>query len=603
MVVQAGFLLLAAQAGAQVKFGLTSSNLSGMLSSGYTAEFGNEITSQHNWTVGGTANLSGNYYKPSFLSYAGMFYLDQSRANSDFQSISDASGFSVSTNIFGGSRFPGSITYSRSYNSDGNYGIPGLTNYVTHGNNDDFAVTWSANLPKVPSLMATFQTGHNNYSVYGTNDEGNSAFHSLNLRSLYRLDGFNMNGYYSQGGNRSLIPELVSDETAGQIHSNSDGFGFGVSHKLPLQGSVSGTVNRTSWKTDYEDTANNGTVDTANVFASIRPKSTWMISGSLQYSDNLFGQLLQAVSGAGGVVPGLEGSQASDSIDMQAVSTFDPSPHMEANVFAERRSQLFEGEDYIVDSYGGGGTYTRRMQEGTLNATLTFVGNHSDENGADTLGFSSSASYANVIAGWHVNGSFGYEQNMQTLLVTYLNSAYHFSGNARRRWGKFSFSAGGGGSRTALTDQPGTSSSGESYDAALGYGNWANVNGSYSKSSGLAIATGAGLVPVPVPVPVLPSSLITLYGGDSYSFGLASAPTRHLTLSASFARSNTSTTMASLLSSNENEQYNSLVQYRVRKIGFVSGYARLQQGFSQSAKAPAVVTSYYFGVTRWFNFF
>ncbi len=611
LLVRAGLLLLAVPAGAQVKYGLTSSNLTGMLSSGYTAQFGNLTSSDHNWGVGGTANLTGNYYKPTFLSYAGSFYLDQSRANSDFQSISNASGFSVSTNLFGGSRFPGSISYSRSYNSGGSYGIPGAANYVTHGDNDDLAVSWSLNLPKAPTLTAGFQMGNDEYSVYGTDNQGNSAFHTFNLRSTYQLAGLTMSGSYDQGGNHSLVPEVVSGEEGSKIRSDFDGFGFGVSRRLPLQGSVSCNVNRSGWNTDYQGYTSTGAIDTANLFTSMRPTEKLTVTGSAEYSDNLAGQLIQAVAGAGAAVPELAGNEASNafqneasnSLQLEAFSTYAATRHLQTTLFAEHRSQLFQSEDYGVDSYGGGATYTDRTREGTLNASLSFVGNHSEQNGADTLGFSATGNYSNVIDGWHVNGSFGYAQNMQTLLITYLNSSYNFSGNIRRRFGKLSFSSGAGGSRTALTDQPGTASSSESYNASIGYSSWINGNGSYSKSSGLALATGAGLIPVPVPVPVLPSNLVTLYGGDSYSGALSSAPVKGLTLSASFARANFSTSSTGFSSTNQTEEYNSLLQYRVRKMGFISGYARLQQGFSQSGSAPQVISTYYAGVTRWFNFF
>jgi hypothetical protein len=602
LLVQTG-LLLAAPLAAQVKYGLFSSNLSGMLSSGYTAQFGNQGASNHNWSVGGTANLTGNYYKPSFVSYAGTLYVDQSRANSDFQSISDASGFSVSTNIFGGSRFPGSVSYSKGFNSDGNYGLPGVSNYVTHGDNDEFAVSWSLNLPKLPTLTAGLQLGNNQYSVYGTNNQGNSAFHSFNLRSTYLIDGFNSSAYYSQGGNHSLVPQIVSGQSGLEIRSDFNGFGFGVSHRLPLEGSISGNINRSSWNTTYQGTNSTGTIDTANMFASIHPTEKLNISGNLQYSDNLAGQLIQAVAGSGGVASGVNVDQTSNSLDMQSIANYIATRDLQTSIFVERRSQLFEGTDYGVDSYGGNATYTHRTREGTINASLTMSGNRSEQDGEDTLGLSASGNYSNEIDGWHVNAAFGYAQNMQTLLVTYLNSSYNFSGNARRRFGKFSMSAGAGGNRTALTDQPGTSSSSQSYNASVGYSSWISANGSYSESSGLALATGAGLVPVPVPSPILPSNLVTLYGGRSYSWGVSSAPAKGLTFSTSFSRADSSTSSSSISSSNQTEEYNSLLQYRVRKLGFVSGYARLQQSFSQSSTAPAEISTFYFGVSRWFNFF
>ena len=48
---------------------------------------------------------------------------------------------------------------------------------------------------------------------------------------------------------------------------------------------------------------------------------------------------------------------------------------------------------------------------------------------------------------------------------------------------------------------------------------------------------------------------------------------------------------------------NALIQYRVRKLNFISGYARLEQGFSNTGSRPEVISSYYMGISRWFNFF
>ncbi len=211
-----GLLLPGLPVAAQVRLGETSTNLSGTVSSGYTADYGNMTGSAHGCSVGGEGELSGSFYNPNFLSFNASYFLNQSRANSNFQSISDASGVDLSTNIFGGSHFPGSISYSKAYNSEGNYAVPGLANYVTHGNNETFAINWSETLPGVPSFSAAYQMGSGKYSVYGTNDEGSNAFHSLNLHSGYTVAGFSMGGYYSKGGGHSLIPEVVTGEASGK---------------------------------------------------------------------------------------------------------------------------------------------------------------------------------------------------------------------------------------------------------------------------------------------------------------------------------------------------------------------------------------------------
>src|SRR5579864_5542513 len=131
--MQAGMLLLALPAAAQIKIGETTNTANGTVSSGYTATFGNMTSSTHGWTLGGAGTFAGSYYNPNFLSYSFSPYLNQSRANSNFQSISNASGVNASVNLFGGSHFPGSVSFSEAYNSDGNFGVPGLANYVTHG--------------------------------------------------------------------------------------------------------------------------------------------------------------------------------------------------------------------------------------------------------------------------------------------------------------------------------------------------------------------------------------------------------------------------------------------------------------------------------------
>jgi hypothetical protein len=192
---------------------------------------------------------------------------------------------------------------------------------------------------------------------------------------------------------------------------------------------------------------------------------------------------------------------------------------------------------------------------------------------------------------------------VQTLLVTYMSSFYNYSANVRRRWGKLSLSAGAGEGKTGLTEQKGTTSSSESFNTAVGYSRWATLNATYSKSSGNGIATGAGVVTTPIPQPIVPSIDLILFGGKSYSFGLSSNPMRKLIMSASFAKSDSDTNLGGIASSNNTEQINTLVQYQFRKMYVTGGYSRLVQGFSASGLPPENVSSFYFGVSRWFNFF
>jgi hypothetical protein len=184
-----------------------------------------------------------------------------------------------------------------------------------------------------------------------------------------------------------------------------------------------------------------------------------------------------------------------------------------------------------------------------------------------------------------------------------MNSYYNYSASIEKNWGMFNFSAGAAGARSALTDQPGTSSSSETYNSSLSYGSLITATGSYSKADGQALVTGAGLVGLPVPLPIVPSNLVSLFGGKSYSIGVSSTPTKKLVFGGTYAKSESNTSSNGIMSSNENSQYNALLQYRVRKLNFISGYSRLEQGFSTTGLQPEVISSYYMGISRWFNFF
>jgi hypothetical protein len=600
--VPAGVLLIALPVAAQVKLGELSTNLSGTISGGYTGQYGNMTSSTHGFTLGGDATLSGSYHDPNFLSFNLGLYLNQSRANSNFQSISDASGVNLSTNIFAGSHYPGAVDYSFAYNSEGNYAIPGIANYVTHGNNDVLGINWNENLPDKPSFSVGYQMGSSAYSVYGTNDQGNNDFHSLNLHSAYRVADFAMGGYYVNGGGHSVIPQVITGLTNAETHTDNSAFGFNFSHPLPMNGSASAGFNRSDFNTDYLGFSASGTIDTVNALASVHPTYKLAFTGSMNYSDNLSGQLYQLIP-AGGAIAGANANQSSDSLDVTGVGSYSFQTNVQTSAFVERRSQSYLGQTYGVTSYGGSASYARELLAGSFNSSVTVSANNSDNTGTDTLGFSTNENYSSEIKHWHVTGSFGYAQNVQTLLVTYMNSFYSFSGNVRRHWGLFNFSAGAGAAKTALTQQAGTTYDSETYNASLGYGQWVTGTGSYSKANGQALATGGGLVPIPIPPPVVPSNLVNLFGGNSYSVGLSSTPVKKLIIAGTYAKATSNTTNDSFKSSNQNNQANVLVQYQYRKLYFTSGYARLEQGFSQAGTQPEVISSYYFGVSRWFNFF
>jgi len=600
----AGAILLILPAQGQLRLGENRMNLNGTLSGGYNADYGNMIPSDHSLSFGGTGTLSGFYYNPNFLSYTISPYVNQARDNSSFQSISNASGININTSIFAGSEFPGSINYSKADNSEGNYAIPGLANYTTHGNSDTFGINWSEIVPDWPSLSASFQIGNNQYSIYGSNDNGSSHSRSFNLRSAYMISGFNLSAYFTDGDSHSAIPQVLEGSSQPETAtSDNRGYGFAVGHQLPLHGGFSANLNRSDVDSDFLGYSYNSTIDTYTGTAAFQPTQKFHFSVSSDYSDNLSGTLYQAITATGGIVTPPTQGQASHSFDVLGNASYSVMQNLQALASADHREQYFLGKNYGADAYGGGITYGRVLFGGNLNTALTLTENTVSTSSANELGFNGTINYNKRFDGWTAGVSANYAQNVQTLLITYMSSYYGYGGNIRRRWGRFGWTAGASINKTGLTEQPGTSSSGQSYNSSVSYSPWININATYSKSNGNGIETGVGLATPPTPQPVLTPNDLILFGGSSYSFGLSSNPMRRLTIASSFARAYGTSNVVGIISSNNTEQINTLFQYQFRKMYLTGGYSRLDQGFSVSGTPPEKISAFYFGVSRWFNFF
>jgi len=215
-----------------------------------------------------------------------------------------------------------------------------------------------------------------------------------------------------------------------------------------------------------------------------------------------------------------------------------------------------------------------------------------------------SSSYSRDFGRWKVTVQGNYAENQQTFLIAYTTSSYGYSGTLGRKFGRHShWSVTGGGTKSGLSNQPGSGNFSQYYSTAFS-AKWISASASYARSNGNSILTATGLTPTPVPVSVVTPGAVILYGGRSYSFGFGSTPMRGLTISASYSKAFSNTAADGLSSSNNNnEQLNARIQYLVRKIYFQAGYIKLVQGFSAVGGPPASVSSFYFGLSRWFNFF
>jgi hypothetical protein len=602
--VLVGLLLLALSAAGQITLGELSTNATGTISAGYNGDYGNQISSSHSLDFGGSGALAGFYYNPNFIGFTISPYLNQARDNSTYQSLSNASGVSATTNIFGGSHFPGSINFAKSYNSEGSFSIPGVANYTTHGNTETFGINWAELVPGLPTLSANFQTGNSQYSIYGLNDNGTTDNHSFTLKSGYTLKGFNLGAYFGDGAGHSDVPQILenSSETLTTSSSNRD-YGFNLGHALPLHGNFASTFSNSTYNSDFAAGVDNGSVDTYTALALFQPTQKFNFSFSTNYSNNLSGTLYEAIAGAGGVAQPINLGEGTHSLDLSANASYSILSNLQGLAFADHREQYYLGENYGSSSYGGGVTYWRMLFGGSLNAALSLSDNTSSTSNQSSLGLNSTVNYNRRFDGWVVGGSFSYAQNAETALISYLTSSYSYGGSVRRRWGKFGWSAGAGVSKSLLTEQAGTANTSESFNTSVFYSHWLTANGNYSKSSGNAIESGLGLIQNPIPQPIIPINDLILFGGRSYSVGLSSNPVRRLTLGLSYSKSSSNSTLQGIMTTNDSKMINAIVNYQFRKMYFTGGYSNLVQGFSASGLPAENVSSFYLGVSRWFNFF
>jgi hypothetical protein len=610
VLVLAGLLMAALAARAQVQVGDNlNMNLNGTLSFGYTADYGNLTASDHGLTAGGNANLTGYYYSPGLATFNIQPFYNQSRSNSSFQSISDASGINANISLFNGTHYPGSISYSKLYNSEGNFAVPGLADYKTHGNSDTLSLGWGVNKPDWPSLAFNYQQGHDNYSIYGSDTNSSSAFRSFTSSANYLLEGFNLNGNFHYSASHLDLPLVTTGQVPETSSSDGTSFSLGAAHRLPFHGNFSAAFSHADVTSNFDGQSGTGsnydfTVNTASVGMAFAPIRNLNLGMNSQYTDNLEGTLYQSILGVNGLVQQNTPGQSSHALDLIGYAGYTMEPiHLTLNVNTDHREQALFGTSLSSDAYTGSATYSNYLWGGTVSATGGVTHNSVSNQPGGTLGFLSGVNYSRTVGKWNVGGSGNYSRNTQTVLIAYTTSGYGFTASASRLFGRgTTWSAAAAGNKIALNNLPGYGTFSQSYSTTFSL-RWIGVSGAFSKSDGNGLLTGTGVTPTPVPVPVVPSTAIILYGGQAWSVGVGGSPIRGLQITSSYSKARSDTFSSQLASNNRTDQLNARVQYQFRKMYFTAGYARLVQGFSASPTPPAMLGSYYVGITRWFDFF
>ena len=560
------------------------------------------MQSNHGLDFGFDGTVSGSYYNPNFLSFNLIPYVNQSRADSSSQSLTAASGVSGTANLFTGSHFPGSVSYRDDYNSTGTFGLEGQPNFTTHGHGQGFGIGWSALLPNLPTLSASYSQGSGTGTVYGTNQETGSDTKLFNLRSSYAIEGFRLNGFYDHDSLHSTLPQFLAGEQESVSNTSGHDFGFGANRSLPVNGSFYVNYNRSQASTDFlgqTDSTSSYTTSTAASGVTFHPTQKLSLAANESYTDNLSGYLNQTLINSGTLQTPVDLGSGSKSLTLGEGATYQFTNYLSGQAQATYYDQYYFNKSYTGFYVSGTVNYARRILD--LFTFSAGVVESDNGQGSNALGLVGNVNYFHRIKHWETSGAFSYAQNVQSLLITYTTSYYNYNARVHRRFGTGTvWTASFTGSHSGLTNQPGSGNHSEGYSSSFSMRRFA-LTGNYTKSSGESLLTSTGLVTI-TPTPGIPIANLIVFRGDSYGGGISATPVRRLTVSGTFSRA-LSDTLGTADSRNNTEIFNAQVQYHLRRIGVLGGFTRFTQGISATGAPPGTANSFFIGVSRWFDFF
>jgi len=606
-IIRFSFLLLlllwlAQRAVAQVELaGAQLQNLNGNLGSGYGGQLTAGQQSMHNMGFNGNLSTNGFYYSPSFLAFQGSTYYSRADSNSDAATFSNSEGYNLGASVFGGSQFPGYVSFGQNWGQSGSYGLPLLeTGLNSTNNNTNFSVSWLfRNLP-VKNLSVYFSDSLNDVDIPGlgvtsnTNTKGFGA-----ATSGYHLLGFLLGAGY-QHSMTDATSNLVGEE-GGTFTSNgsSDVFHVMASRTLPWNTKV--TLSAYRIMTSSSSEGQNSTSDTNEFDASISSR-IWRLplSGTVSYNDNVYGSVLQQLNSSGQLTDVFVNSPKIGELNTSLSSSYSLPHRIFVTGFVTHQEEFIAGAS--VGATSAGGTVGYGFGKFLKGLTVT-VGMHdtASQEGNTGAGLTGTAGYLRNVGAWRLSANAYYNQGIQTLLATSTESSAGGNVSLRRNLGeKVTFGVNAGAGRSLFSSVAGQST--EMKTAGVNVG-WMRqtLSAYYADSGGTAIITNQGLVPVSVPG--LVGNQVVPFSGKSYNAGYANSLIKHMNLSLSWGKFNSTGSSSGLFSNVSSELYSGSLTYTYRKLNFTANYAESKQGASVTSALPSNIRVYYFGVSRWFSFF
>jgi hypothetical protein len=589
-------VLCSAAARAQVTLGDNlNMTMKGELGYGYSANYGNQLnSSSHDQGINTTGDLNGYYFNPNFLSFHVRPYYDRNQSNTESQNVLGSTGIGAMASFFGGSHFPGSVSFGKDFSANSEFLVAGIPTVETNSSNRSFAINWSALLPNWPTLTATYSTASSTSTLLDLDSHNDSK--NFNLTSAYQLAGWSLHGNFNHNSSAFTAPGFVVAEP---ITGSGSGTSYGVSagHRLPFRGSfgVAWSHSRyegsggTDWSSNYLTASN-----------SFMPWTRITLFQNANYTTNLAALLSE--TSLNGTVAALRSESDSQGFSYNTGGSLNVGHGLTVGAQYTYRVQWLIGQRYQDSRYGANISYN---QANRLFGMLYFglgVIDTMNQDGNGGVGLNATVGISKRFGRWETSGDFNYFQNVQTLGTTQLTSSYMFGGSVKRKVSNdLRVALGFRGSHSGLVTIAGSGNRGESMSGSLSWRKY-NLGGAYSQSDGTAVFTSSGVL-TPTPIGQLLTDQFILFNGRSWSVNASTLLFRRMSLASSYSqfRSETIRLDAGLL--DRGNRYNFRTEYRLRKFTLIGGYNRSWQDVSTLPQGPRIVNSYYMSVLRWFNVF
>jgi hypothetical protein len=605
------------QVGDNTKLGLDANAMFG-----YDKSFGTGTAiSSSNLDFGFDGNLTGNYYNPNFLSFRISPYYNQSRVNSDFNSIFGAKGVDATANLFSGGRTPIAVSYGVSFNSEQQLNVPGsVASYAARGDAQNLNINAGLLLNNLPTLNVAYGLGRSNYDILGSNLSGSGSSRLFGVGSSYNVWGFGMYGSYFDTHMSQNLPDLVDLNHRLNLITDQKTAQVGATRHLWDSANLNVNFSRNHLSTESVSTPTDVRYDNFGGTLSMKPVHNMMLNIFVNYTTNLSALLLSSIlptsasstsngsassfvpTGQAALAVSTSTSLSSDYLDYGARGTYSITRNLTASGGADRRFSNFENLHAESTTGDGGLGYSHQLFGGQFGAHYGFSISSSSIYRNNQYGNSAGISFSHSVFGWEATGGAQYIRNTAASLLSYTQSGFSFNANASRRLAaSWRLSLGANFMKNRIDQLQPADSHSSNYSASIS-GNRFSFGGDYSRSNGNSLQTLGGLVPiggVPIPIP----TLLVLYSGTSYAMNAAYHPTRRFHIWTDYSHARYSTSNAASLSDSLLTRYDLRSEYFFRQLHFEAGYSHITQGIGAGFATPASINALYVGVTRHFDIF